>query len=97
MRTRLKDFGIFTCQMKNCIPSTSSSVCVPAVAGAHDSERGEGVEGFRRWLTDITTAVSSSGCGCKGQRQCQVVGIGNVGARHAPGGGGRGMGSICKL
>ena len=31
---------------------------MPAVAGTHAPGRGEGVEGLRRWLGDIITAVS---------------------------------------
>ena len=45
---------------------------MPAVAGTHAPGWGEGVEGLRRWLGDIITAVSSCR-GCKDQRQCLVV------------------------
>ena len=43
-----------------------------AVAATHAPGRGEGVEGLRRWLGDIITAVSCCR-GWKGQRQWQVV------------------------
>ena len=47
---------------------------MPAVAGTHAPGRGEGVEGFRGWLRHTITYLSSSCCGRKGEKQCQVVG-----------------------
>ena len=54
---------------------------MPAVAGTHAPGRGEGVEGLRRWLGDIITAVSCCR-GWKGQKT--MPSGGNVGDKHTP-------------
>ena len=55
---------------------------MPAVAGTHASARGEGVEGLRRWLGYITTAVSCCR-GWKGEKT--MPSGGKVDDTHAPG------------
>ena len=58
-----------------------SSACLPAVAGTHAPGRGEGVEGSRRWLGDVITAVSCCR-GWKGQKA--MPSSGKVDDTHAP-------------